>query len=61
MIGKAEPGTELRFTAVPKSFTKEPFMLTMDAEKKNIKGWPAPTPAAKKPAARKPSGAKRRR
>lgn len=59
MAGKAEPGTELTFTAVPKSFTKEPFMLTMEVEKKNIKGWP--TPAAKKPAgAKKPGAAKRK-
>jgi hypothetical protein len=58
MVGKADPGTELTFNGVPKAFTKEPFMLTMDAEKASIKGWPAP--AAKKPAARKPARTKRR-
>lgn len=60
MAGKAEPGTELRFSAVPSSFTKDPFMLTMSVEKKDIKGWP--TPAAKKPAAgaKKPGAAKRK-
>jgi hypothetical protein len=51
MPNKAEPGTELQFAGVAKSFSKEPFMLTMDAERKNIKGWPAPAP--KKPARRR--------
>jgi hypothetical protein len=49
MPGKAEPGTELTFDkAIGKAFTKEPFMVTMEAERQNIKGWPAPP--AKKPA-----------
>jgi hypothetical protein len=58
LTGKADPGTQLDFTGVAKSYTKEPFMLTLESEKKNIKGWPAPTPAKKAPAKRP---AKRRR
>jgi len=60
MPGKAEPGTQLEFSdAIGKSYTKQPFMVVMEIEKKNIKGWPAA--AAKKPAAKKPAGAKRKR
>jgi hypothetical protein len=54
MPGKAEPGTELTFEAVGKSFTKDPFMVTMEAEKGNIKGWPSAAPS-KKPARSKPA------
>lgn len=54
--GKVEPGTELTFEGVGKSFTKEPFMVVMEVDRKNVKGWPS-APAAKKPARAK---AKRR-
>ena len=59
-VGKVEPGTVLEFEGVGKSFTKEPFMLTMDIERSKISGLPAAAPA-KRPAGRKPAGAKRRR
>jgi len=36
--GKPETGTEVQFKGVPSGFVKEPFMLTMDAEKANIEG-----------------------
>ena len=36
--GKPETGTEVQFKGVPSAFVKEPFMLTMDAEKANIEG-----------------------
>jgi tetratricopeptide (TPR) repeat protein len=40
--GKAEPGTEIEFEAVPTAFAKDPFMLTFDVEGKDkIHGWPA--------------------
>ena len=53
MPGKADPGTPIEVEmAVPKSFTKDPFMVIMEVEPKQIKGWPAA-------AAAKPAGAKR--
>jgi hypothetical protein len=61
IAGKAEPGTVIEFEGVCKTFTKEPFMITMETDKSKITGWPAPAPAAKKPAARKAGGAKRRK
>lgn len=48
MAGPAEPGTVIKFKGVATSFTKEPFMVTFEVEKKNIEGWPAPPPPAKK-------------
>jgi hypothetical protein len=53
-VGKVEPGTKLTFTGVAKSYTANPFMVTMEAEKKDIKGLPAAAPAHRAPAARKP-------
>jgi hypothetical protein len=48
--GKMDVGTELEFEGTVKSYTKEPFMLTMESEKEQISGWKpvAPTPAPKK-------------
>ena len=48
--GKMELGAELEFAGEAKAYTKEPFMLTLEAEKENIVGWKpvAPTPAPKK-------------
>jgi hypothetical protein len=57
IAGKAEPGTVIEFEGVGKSFTKEPFMLTMDAERSKIYNWPAPAPS-KRPA-RRPGRTKR--
>jgi hypothetical protein len=50
---KVEPGTELQFEGIGKSFTAEPFMVVMEVDRKNISGLPAAAPA-KKPAGRKP-------
>lgn len=36
--GTVEPGTELTFVGVPSSYTKDPFMITFDVEKKSVKG-----------------------
>lgn len=38
----APRGTALRFEGVAKSFSKEPFMLTFEAEQASIQGWPPP-------------------
>jgi len=55
MPGKAEPGTQLTFSGVGKSFSKEPFMVVEETERKNIKGWPAAAAPAKRAApAKKP-------
>lgn len=45
--GTPEPGTTIQFRGVASEFSKEPFMVTFEAEKKNITGWPEPTPAKK--------------
>jgi hypothetical protein len=37
--GKMEPGEELEFEGVAKSFAKEPYMLTMTVEKDKLTGW----------------------
>jgi hypothetical protein len=52
---KADPGTPVEFKGVAKDFVKEPFMLTLTAEKEDVSGLsaaPAPKPA-KRPAPRK--------
>ena len=38
--GKAEPGVGIEFAGVPTSFTKEPYNVTFEVEKKKIAGWP---------------------
>jgi hypothetical protein len=49
---RAEPGAQLTFEGVAKSFTKEPFMLTMEAERGDVQGLSG-APAGRKPAASK--------
>jgi hypothetical protein len=52
--GKMEAGETLSFEGIAKSFTKEPYMLTMEVEKDKLEGWtgknapPARTPPKKK-------------
>jgi len=53
MTGKADPGTILQFRGVATSFTKEPFMVSFEAEKTSIAGWPAPPPPVRKAPAKK--------
>jgi hypothetical protein len=49
MANPADPGTEIEFDAgVGKEFTQDPFLLTLDVEKTNVSGWPAPAPAGRK-------------
>ncbi len=60
-VAKVDPGTELTWDkGVGKTFSKEPFMVTMEVEKKNIKGLPSAAPAKRPAAAKKPGGAKRK-
>jgi hypothetical protein len=45
--GKADPGVAIEFSGVPSSFTKDPYNVTFDVEKKKVIGWPgkdAPAP-----------------
>jgi len=53
--GKADPGTEIEFSGVPKAFSSSPFNVTFDVEKKNVAGWPG-----KEAAAPRRTGAKKR-
>jgi len=43
----ADPGTTIEFRGVASSFTKAPFMVTFDVDKKDLTGWPAPPPPKK--------------
>ncbi len=58
LSGKAEPGQVIEFRGVASSYTKEPFMITFDTEKKYISGWPAPAAPARRAPVRK--GARRK-
>jgi hypothetical protein len=56
LAGKPETGGTIQWTAVPKAFTKDPFMLTMEAEKakvENLKTTPCAVAPAKKAAPKK--------
>jgi hypothetical protein len=56
LTGKPETGGTIQWTGVPKSFTKDPFMLTMEVEKaklENLKTTPCGPAAAKKSAPKK--------
>ncbi|MCW5979470.1 MAG: hypothetical protein KIT09_15440 [Bryobacteraceae bacterium] len=45
----APRGTPLNFSGVTQSFSREPFMLTIEAQQDDVQGWPPP-PTIKKPA-----------
>jgi hypothetical protein len=51
LTGKPELNAEIQFEGLPSAFTKDPFMLTLDAEKAKVEGLKT-TPCA--PAARPP-------
>ncbi len=55
--GKVEPGAELSFKGTPTGFTKEPYMVTFDVARPDLKGWPgaatAPAPVRRRPPARR--------
>lgn len=46
--GKMEPGGELEFEGIARSFTKDPFMVTFDTEKAKVSGWTGKNEAQKK-------------
>lgn len=56
LTGKPEVGGTIQWTGVPKAFTKDPFMLTMETEKakvENLKSSPCAAAPAKKAGTRK--------
>jgi hypothetical protein len=56
LAGRPETGGTIQWTGVPKAFTKDPFMLTMETEKakvENLKTTPCGPAAAKKSAPKK--------
>jgi hypothetical protein len=56
LTGKPETGGTIQWTGVPKAFTKDPFMLTMEVEKaklENLKTTPCGPAPAKKAASKK--------
>jgi hypothetical protein len=56
LAGKPELGGTIQWTGVPKAFTKDPFMLTMETEKdklENVKTSPCSVAPAKKAAPKK--------
>ena len=63
MRGKAEPGIEIGFQGVAKSFSPDPFMVTFEVEKDKVTGWkaaPAPAPVKKGTGAKK-AGARKKK
>lgn len=51
--GKMEPGGEIEFTGIARSFTKDPFMVTFETEKAKLIGWTGQNENQKKSGARK--------
>jgi hypothetical protein len=51
LTGKPAAGDEIEFDAVPRAFSREPFMLTMETEKTKIAGLKV-DPCSAAPAAR---------
>ncbi len=56
--GTVEPGTEITFVGSATSYTKDPFMITFDVEKKSVKGLgdaagPAAPAATRRPPVRR--------
>lgn len=45
--GKADSGTEIEVYGSVTAYSKEPYMLTLEADPDEIKGWPTPPPAKK--------------
>ncbi len=37
--GKMEPGGEIEFEGIAKSFSKDPFMVTFETERTKLTGW----------------------
>jgi hypothetical protein len=47
LAGRAEPGTVLTFRGVATGFTASPYVVTFEASKEHVSGWPAPAAAKK--------------
>src|ERR1700689_4694055 len=45
---KMEPGGEIEFEGIAKSFTKDPFMVTFDTERAKLTGWTGKNESLKK-------------
>lgn len=54
LAGKMEPGGEIEFEGIAKSFTKDPFMVTFETERAKLIGW-----TGKSESQKKSSGAKK--
>jgi len=46
--GKMEPGGELEFEGIARSFTKDPFIVTFETDKARLTGWTGKTESIKK-------------
>ncbi len=46
--GKMEPGGEIEFEGIAKSFTKDPFMVTFETERAKLIGWTGKNESLKK-------------
>lgn len=53
--GKMEPGGEIEFEGIAKSFTKDPFMVTFETDKAKLTGWTGRNETFKKSASTKKS------
>lgn len=51
--GKMEPGEEISFSGVAKSYMASPYMVTFDVMKDDIEGWTGKNAPARRPAAGK--------
>ncbi len=60
LAGKMEPGEEIEFDGVAKSYTKEPFMVTFEVEKAKIVGWTGKNDATKKSTVTKSTATKKK-
>jgi tetratricopeptide (TPR) repeat protein len=58
--GRAEGGEEIEFESMGLEYSPDPFMLTVEAEKEKIKGWPALAPVVKKAPAGKKAAPKKK-
>ena len=59
LTGKPQAGSQIQFDGAPSSFTKDPFMLTMDTDKDKIDGLQMDPCAPARPAVRKGVGKKK--
>ncbi len=52
--GSAAPGTVIEFEGIVRSWQPKPFVMMLQSEPKEIKGWPIPIPPDPKPRFREP-------